>query len=211
MTRARPGRVPAAPAAAGGGGATIGGGVSALATTAGFPLPLSTFCSASATDFRGGGTFVGAAEGMASGSVGAGRVAAGSARAAAGASFFGGGAFGNGREVFASPDRPVRRLTKRPSSMGGICTETSSPSGFGSFSSRSGRITAAASARTIAPMSLRRALRLSSSTARSASSAMRSAMPKSRLYVVAPLAELRRRFDAARAPHRRPSRSKHGS
>ena len=78
---------------------------------------------------------------------------------------------------FASSVRPVSRLTKRPSSTGGICTDTSSPSGFGSFSSRSGRITAAASASTIAPTSRRRARRLSSSTARSASSGMRSAMP----------------------------------
>jgi hypothetical protein len=151
------------------------------------PAPASTFCSASETDFRGGGTVVGAGagdaevSGGAAGVVAAGVVASVVSVAAGGESVFGGATLGSGfvSDFAAGLVTPggVSRLTKRPSSTGGICTDTSSPSGFGSFSSRSGRMTAAARASTIAPTSRRRARRFNSSTARSVSSAMRSTMP----------------------------------
>ena len=66
---------------------------------------------------------------------------------------------------FGGPALPlsVRRLTNLPSSTGGILTDTSSPSGFGSLSSSIGTMTATASARTMAPTRRRRARRRSSS------------------------------------------------
>ena len=71
--------------------------------------------------------------------------------------------FGAGRPRRPWPCRR-RLLTNLPSSTGGIFTDTSSPSGLGSFSSSIGTNTAAASASTTAPTRRRRAARFSSST-----------------------------------------------
>src|SRR5439155_9793031 len=150
-------------------------------------------CSASVTDLFGTAApfavgaemgavvaaVVGAVAGGFSATGVAGSAVTGSGLGVGGGSAFGGAFFVGGfASSFNAPfdSRPVSRLTKRPSSTGGICTETSSPSGFGSFSSNRGRMTAAASASTIAPTRRRRALRFNSSTAKSALSAMRSAI-----------------------------------
>jgi len=80
---------------------------------------------------------------------------------------------GPARSGAAFPSAPLpgeSGVMNLPLSIGGIWIDTSSPSGFGSLSSNSGRMTAAASASTIAPTSRRRARRLSSSTAGSAAS-----------------------------------------
>src|ERR1700730_10712668 len=80
---------------------------------------------------------------------------------------------GPARSGAAFPSAPLpgeSGVMNLPLSIGGIWIDTSSPSGFGSLSSNSGRMTAAASASTIAPTSRRRARRLSSSTAGSAGS-----------------------------------------
>jgi hypothetical protein len=61
-------------------------------------------------------------------------------------------------------------LMNLPLSTGGIWIDTSSPSGLGSLSRSRGSSTAAASARTMAPTSRRRARRLRSSTASSVAS-----------------------------------------
>ena len=67
---------------------------------------------------------------------------------------------------------PCSRLTNLPSSIGGIFTETSSPSGFCSVSSSIGTTTATPSASTMAPTRRRRARRRNSSTLMSAGSAI---------------------------------------
>src|SRR5262249_53844446 len=106
---------------------------------------------------RAGSILTESAFALASGPAGAGRA-------------FAAGGSGLSSLPLASGGAGERGLTNLPLSTGGIWIDTSSASGFGSFSRSNGSATAAASASTTAPTRRRRALRRSSSTAGSGAS-----------------------------------------